>query len=131
MPGGSTPHGDVGDVLVWRIVAFQKLWSAQTLALFGNQITALAIPLLAVERLAATPFQMGLPVMAASLPVPVVGLVAGVWVDRRRWRPIVIAADQGHAALLSLIPLAAVTNHLAIAVLAALVFLIGILKCLS
>ena len=48
------------------------------------------------------------------LPFLLVGLVAGVWVDRLPRRPILVAADLGRAALLATIPLAYLLNDLTI-----------------
>ena len=50
----------------------------------------------------------------ALRPTPF-GLFAGVWVDRLRRRPIMIAADLGRAALLGSIPLAALLGVLNLA----------------
>ena len=55
---------------------------------------------------------MGLLSAAGSAPILLVGLFAGVWVDRLRRRPLMIAADVGRAALLLLIPLAAAAGAL-------------------
>lgn len=85
---------------------FLHLWVAQTVSMLGSQITALAIPILAVVSLHASAFEMGVLALAASLPSPVFGLVVGVWTDRMRRRPILIGADIGRAVLLGTIPLA-------------------------
>ncbi|MFN8378298.1 MAG: MFS transporter [Anaerolineae bacterium] len=91
---------------------FLKLWLGQTVSEFGSRITRDGLPILAVSALAATPQQMGLLSAAASLPVLILSLFAGVWVDRLRRRPLLIAADLGRAAVLMLIPIAALSGHL-------------------
>lgn len=95
--------------------------------MLGSQITALAIPLLAVITLEASAFEVGLLALAASLPAPIVGLVAGVWTDRVRRRPILAAADIGRAVLLGTIPLAALFGMLEVPYLCAVVLLVGLL----
>jgi len=70
-------------------------------------VTALALPLIAAVTLGATPFQVGLLAAVQTVPLLVLGLLAGVWVDRRRRRPLMVAADLGRFALLMLIPLGA------------------------
>ncbi|MCA9904488.1 MAG: MFS transporter [Anaerolineae bacterium] len=85
---------------------FVKLWIGQTISEFGSRITRDALPILAVSLLNATPIQMGWLSAATSLPVLLLGLLAGVWVDRLRRRPIMIAADCARIGLLLLIPLA-------------------------
>ena len=57
----------------------------------------------------------------------VFGLVAGVWVDRLRRRPILIAADLGRAAILVSVPAAAVAGVLAMGQLYAVAALAGVL----
>ena len=90
-------------------------------------ITGNALPLTAVLNLNASPVQMGLLSAASSAPVLLVGLLAGVWVDRVRRRPILIAADLGRALLLASIPAAALLGLLRIEQLFVVAALVGIL----
>ena len=92
---------------LWRNPAFLRLWVAHVTSGAGTAITAVALPLTAVLVLRATPSQMGLLAAAGSLPNLLFGLVAGVWVDRVRRRPILVWADIGRALLLASIPAAA------------------------
>lgn len=48
--------------------AFRRYWSAQTVSLFGDQITVLAVPLLAVLAIGAGPAEMGYLTAASLLP---------------------------------------------------------------
>ena len=73
---------------------------------------------------------MSLLVAAATLPDLLIGLIAGVWVDRLRRRPLLIAADLGRAVLLLLIPLAAAAGLLRLWLLVALAFALGLLTTL-
>lgn len=72
----------------------------------GSEITSLALALFAAVTLRASPLEMGLLVAATQLPFLLFSLPAGVWVDRRRRRPILIATDVGSALLLLSVPLA-------------------------
>src|SRR5438067_11895364 len=92
---------------LWKNPDDVKLWLGQTVSQFGSGITGIALPLTAVLVLAATPAQMGILGALDGIAVLVVGLLAGVWVDRVRRRPLLIATDLGRAFLLSSIPLAA------------------------
>src|SRR5207237_366242 len=85
---------------LWAQPDFLRLWTAQSISLFGSEITLIALPLTAVLVLGASPLHMGLLAAAGKLPYLLVGLVAGVWVDRLRCRPVLVAADVGRAALL-------------------------------
>ena len=85
---------------------FVKLWSAETISLFGTQVTFLALPLIAATVLNVTPFEFGLLATIEFLPFILLSLPAGVWVDRLRRRPILIAGDLVRAAALISIPIA-------------------------
>jgi MFS family permease len=104
-----------------------KLWAGQTISELGSRITRDGLPLAAVLTLGATPAQMGLLAAIGSAPVLLLGLVAGVWVDRLRRRPIMIVADLGRAALLITIPAAALLGVLNIWQLYIVAALTGIL----
>ncbi len=60
----------------------------------GSQVSLLAVPLPAMRTLHATTVEMGL-LTAASIALLIVGLPAGVWVDRVHRRGVMIAADLG------------------------------------
>ncbi len=111
---------------LWRHPDFVRLWAAQTVSGFGSQVTVLALPLSAVLSLDASPGQMGLLVAASSAPNLLIGLFVGVWADRVRRRPLMIAADTGRAALLLAIPAAWLLDPLSIELLYAVALLAGI-----
>jgi len=83
---------------LWREPAFGRLWAGQTVSFFGTWLGALS--LLAIVTLEATPAQMGLLETLATLPAVVLGLFAGVLVDRMRRRPLLVLADVGRAMIL-------------------------------
>ena len=85
---------------------FRLLWGGETVSEFGSQVSLLAIPLVAVGTLAATPFQMGALAAASTLAFLVIGLPAGVWVDRLRRRRVMIVSDVGRVVVLGSIPVA-------------------------
>jgi MFS family permease len=107
-----------------------KLWAASAISDVGSQVTLVALPLIAALSLGATPWQMGLLSAAGSAPILLVGLFAGVWVDRLRRRPLMIAADVGRAALLLLIPLAAAAGTLRMEILYVVALSTGALSVL-
>jgi Na+/melibiose symporter-like transporter len=110
---------------IWRNHAFTRLWLAQVISNAGSQITNLALPLTAVLVLGASPAQMGLLGIAGRLPELFFGLLAGVWVDRIRRRPILVGADLGRALLLGSIPAAALLGYLTFAHLYLVAFAAG------
>jgi MFS family permease len=107
---------------------FLKLWSSQTISQFGSTITRSALPFVAMLTLGATPIQMGLLAAAGAAPILILGLVAGVWVDRLPRRPIMIAADLGRALLLVSIPIAALLSALSMGQLYVVAALTGVLS---
>lgn len=89
----------------WRNPDFVKLWLGQTVSLFGSQVTLVALPLIATLALHAGAAQLGALRALQTLPFLLLGLGAGVLIDRVRRRPVLVAADLGRALLLGTIPL--------------------------
>src|SRR6186713_815412 len=89
---------------LWRHPDFLKLWAGHTVSLAGSLVGRFALPLIAIITLGASPGEVALLRMADHLPGVVIGLVAGVWVDRLRRRPLMIWTDLGRAGLLVSIP---------------------------
>ncbi len=112
---------------LWRNGNFLKLWAADTISDFGTQISVVAIPLLAVLTFEASPLEMGLLTASSELPALTLAIFIGVWVDRLRRRPVMIAANIGRALLFFLIPLAVWFGLLNIWILYVISFLAGIL----
>ena len=91
---------------LWRDRQFRTFWSAQGVSEFGDRITELALPLIAVTLLGATPGQVGLLTAAVWLP-NIASLFIGTWVDQRRQkRSLMIAADLSRLVVLLSLPLA-------------------------
>ncbi|MYM21033.1 MFS transporter [Duganella sp. FT135W] len=85
---------------------FRRYWSAAILNGFGSYVSALAVPLCAVLMLKASPSQMGMMGAAAALPFALLALPAGVFLDRNRKLPILLASKAVQAIALASIPLA-------------------------
>jgi MFS family permease len=106
---------------------FSKLWIAQAVSAFGSRITREGLPYAAVLTMSATPTQMGYLAAAGAVPVLAFGLFAGVWVDRLKRRPILIATDFARALALAFVPLAAMLGILSIWHLYVVAAVMGIL----
>lgn len=91
---------------LWKHPDFVKLWTAQTISVFGSLITGTALPFTAILVLDASPIEVAVLAAANHVPGLVFALVAGVWVDRLPRRPLMIVADLGRALLLASVPLA-------------------------
>lgn len=110
---------------LWLNRDFVRFWAAQTVSAAGDQVTILAIPLLAALTLGASSVEMGLLAASGSAPILILGLFAGVWVDRLARRPILIVADFGRAAFLLLIPIAWSFDRLGMGLLYVVAFCTG------
>ena len=115
---------------LWRHPDFLKLWAGQTVSLGGSLVSRVALPLVAILTLDASPGEVALLRMADLVPGIVIGLFAGVWADRLRRRPLMIWADLGRAVLLGLIPLATVMGVLRLELLLVVVSAAGLLTAL-
>jgi MFS family permease len=72
---------------------FRLLWAGNLVSQFGVRVGVLATSFLAIQKLSATPFQVGVLNAAQYLGLIVIGLPAGAWIDRRLRRPLMIGAD--------------------------------------
>lgn len=110
---------------LWRDADFLKFWTGETFSLFGAQITGFAIPLVAAVTLQASPAQMGFLNASQFLPYLLITLFAGVWIDQRRRKSILIITNLARALLLSLIPISFLFNFLQMEYLYLIIFLTG------
>ncbi len=111
---------------LWRQPEFLKLWSAETISVFGSQFSQLALPLVAVLLLDASAFAVSALFVVEFLPFILFALPAGVWVDRLRRKPILVIGDLGRAVLLGSIPLAYLFDGLTLGHLYVVAFLVGV-----
>jgi MFS family permease len=97
---------------MWRDRDFRLFYGGQAVSLTGSAVSRVALPLLAVLTLRTGP--LGVAALQASGWLPYLGLplLAGVYLDRHRRRPVLIAANAVQAALLGLVPLLAATGLL-------------------
>jgi MFS family permease len=110
---------------LWRHGDFLKLWSAETISVFGSQVGQLALPLVAIIVLDASAFAVAALGTVLFLPFIIFTLPAGVWVDRLPRRPILIVGDFGRAALLLTVPIAYAADALTLGHLFVVAFLVG------
>ena len=113
---------------LWRHADFLKLWTGQTISIFGTLVTRFAVPLIAALLLGAGPAQMALLAAAEVAPGLAASMIAGVWVDRLCRRPILIAADLARAVVLCSIPAAALLGTLSMAQLYLVALIVSVLS---
>jgi MFS family permease len=85
---------------------FQYLWAGQTVSAIGDQMTGLALPVLAITMLHASEWQIGMMNAAGMSMFLLIGLPAGAWVDRWLKRRVMIFADLVRALVLLSVPVA-------------------------
>lgn len=91
---------------------FGWLWSAYTASTVGTWLGFGAFPLIAIQVLQVGPAGVSA-LAAAGLAVgALLALPLGPWIEGRRRRPVMIAADLVRASALLTIPVAYVTGHL-------------------
>jgi MFS family permease len=111
---------------LWRHRDFQRLWFGDTVSQFTSQVTQLALPTVAILLLGASAFQMGLLGTLQLLSFPTLGLFVGVWADRYRRRPIMIAANLGRMFALGSIPILTILGLLSLNLLYVVAVITGV-----
>lgn len=84
--------------------SFLRYWTAAAISSFGTAVTAVAMPVLVIQLLGATPLEVGVVNAAQFVPYALLGLIAGVYTDRWRRKPVLVWASVGRALSLAVIP---------------------------
>lgn len=111
-PPGDRPEPSRRGVL--RLQGFRMLLGSVVVSEVGTQVSLVAMPLVAVLTLSASPFQVGLLTTAERAAFLLIGLPAGVWVDRMRRRSVMVTTDVLRGIVLLSIPIAAWLGALSI-----------------
>ncbi|RKE17591.1 MFS transporter [Streptomyces sp. TLI_171] len=106
--------------------AFWRYWTASTVSGLGDAVTTVALPLTAVTVLHATGLQVGLVTAAGFAAWLLIGLPAGVLVQRLPLRGAQIAMDLLRAAAIGSVPLAAALGALTLPHLVVAALLTGL-----
>ncbi|UFR06894.1 MFS transporter [Streptomyces sp. Go40/10] len=106
MTPSRSPGSEPSRSSLFRHSDFRRFWMADSVSQAGAAVTLVALPLVAIGPLDATPFQTGLLTVFEYLAFLVIGLPAGAWVDRVRRRPVMTACVLTRAVLLASIPVA-------------------------
>ncbi|GGL14286.1 MFS transporter [Planomonospora parontospora] len=89
-----------------RHADFNRLWAGQTISNFGDKISLLALPTIAIVTLGGGPVEVGVLGTLRFLPFFLLAPLAGLVADRVSRRSIMIAADLGRFLALASIPVA-------------------------
>ena len=105
-PTAATSAVDRERAPLWRDRRFATYWAGQGISQFGDRITELALPLIAVTALHASAPTVGLLTAAVWAP-NLLSLFVGTWVDRQaRKRRLLIVADLLRCLVLLSLPVA-------------------------
>jgi MFS family permease len=105
---------------------FRRYWTGQTISLFGDQVSVLALPLTAILVLHAGAAQTGYLTAVGLAPSLLFSIPAGSWVDRAgHRRRVMLGADLVRALLLATVPIAYFAGVLTFAQLYAVAFGVG------
>lgn len=105
---------------------FGKFWTAQTVSEFGDRVSELALPLIAVTTLAATPTEVGLLTAAVWAP-NLLSILVGAWVDGQpHRRRLMIAGDLLSAVAILSLPIAYLLGTVTLAQLFVVALLAGV-----
>jgi MFS family permease len=91
---------------IWRQQQFVRFWLGESISMVGSSVTDFALPLVAVITLEATPSEMGLLRAVGAAPGILLGLFAGVWVDRVSRKGLLISTGLVAGLLIASIPIA-------------------------
>src|SRR5919109_2193220 len=112
---------------IWRQRQFVRFWFGESVSMIGSSVTSFALPLVAVITLEATPSQMGILRAMGAAPAILLGLFAGVWVDRVSRKGLLISTGLIAAVVIASVPVAYVLGPLSLAHLIAVALCFGIL----
>lgn len=115
---------------LWHNANFLRFWLGETLSLLGTQVTNLALPLTAIVAFHATAEQVGVLRFLQLAPYLALSLLFGIWVDRVRRRPVMLAANLARMVLLALIPMLYWLHALSMAPLLVIACAIGVASVL-
>jgi DHA3 family macrolide efflux protein-like MFS transporter len=100
----AVPIKPTSPFMVFRHRNFTLMWTGQLVSTIGSALTSLAASILVYQRTGGSALSVGLMLMATAAPSLLVGLIAGVFVDRFDRKRIMMIADFLRAGLVFLIP---------------------------
>ncbi len=111
LPRPAAPPAPLSMGAVLRITMMRRLWIAQVISIFGDFLVLYAVISVLTFKLHATAAQVTDVQVAYLLPIAVLGVIAGVFVDRWPLKPTMVASDLIRAGLALLLLLASQLWH--------------------
>ncbi|MES5818730.1 MFS transporter [Streptomyces sp. RG80] len=120
------PRISLSETSLWRDPRFVRCWASGAVSRLGDEVSEVAVPLIAVGLLDASAAQIAWLIALASAP-NLLGILLGAWVDgRRRKRRLLIATDLVRAGVLLSLPIAYLWGTLTLTQLYAVALLTGL-----
>lgn len=110
-----------------RQADFRRLWLSMSVSALGSEVTFLALPLVGILVLKASPVEVAILGAMPFVAFALFGLPAGVWVDRLPRKRVMVVGDLGRAAILAFVPIAGIAGVLAMWQLYVIAFAAGVL----
>ena len=126
MPQSTLEQRSDDGVEVLKVPDFRRLWFANGLRDSGGQVASFALPITALVLLHARPLEMSLIFAASRLGYLLVGLPAGVWIDRWPRKLVLVWADVAYAAAFGSIPAAYLLGVLTVPQLILVAFAVSV-----
>ena len=114
IPGVTPPMvapGPLSMSAVLRVPVMRRLWTAQLISTFGDFLALFAVINFLTFHLHATPEQVTNLQIAYLLPIAILGVIAGVFVDRWPLKATMVTSDLVRAGLCLLLLFASSTFH--------------------
>ncbi|SKF61418.1 Major Facilitator Superfamily transporter [Mycobacteroides abscessus subsp. abscessus] len=105
---------------------FRLLWAGDALGQLSARATGIALPVIAVQVVGASAFEMSVIAASSTLGFLVLGLPAGAWVDRWAKRPVIVVSSLLRCAVLALVGVLALADLTSVPLLTATALVLGV-----
>jgi MFS family permease len=110
---------------LWRQRNFALFWTGESISEVGNSVTLIVVPLVAIDTLHTSTFIVTLLTAMTWIPWVIIGVPAGVWIDRLPPRSVMLACDATSLVVYASVPVAAWCGVLTVAQLIAVALIAG------
>ncbi|WP_405764246.1 MFS transporter [Streptomyces sp. NBC_00080] len=110
---------------LWRDGDFRRLWVGQTVSQLGEHASLVVLPLFAVLTLEAGAGELGVLRAVGQVPILLLSLFVGAWVDRWRTRTVMVLTDVGRTLALGAAAMAGLLDGLGLSGLLVVAFVVG------
>lgn len=110
---------------VWRLKNFQLIWTSQLASALGSAVHVVALPVIAIELLKASVFEVSLISASRYIPNLLFSIPIGHFVDGHNRKKSAVISDGLRAGLVAAIPILFFYDQLTVVLLTLISFLLG------